>query len=441
MFELCQPEPRSHRNTLADNRNHWSCPYVWRLRSAAPLRQSYLPDNNKRNSIVPASDSTATTKTPESLTIRITRCLRAFRPAQLPVDGKERLRAMLGALVGIFVAAWFSRAAGNVLASSIWLVAPLGASAVLVFAVPASPLAQPWAVVGGNTLSALVGILCCVFIHEPALAAAAAVALSIGVMFQLRCLHPPGGAMALLMVLMHVTQIQFAWFPALLNSVLLVLAGIVYNSLTGRRYPHVQLQSRNNSSTNSRFNSTDLDVVLTRYNQVLDVSRDDLESILQATEMESYRRRVGEIRCGDIMSRDLITVDYAATLEEAWALMQQHRIKALPVVDKHRRILGIVTLADFMHHANVKAPGHLADRLRTLLHRTTTLHTDKPEVVGQIMTSQVRVASENRHMVELLPLFSEGGHHHIPIIDTTSRLVGIITQSDFVRVLYGTAQS
>jgi CBS domain-containing membrane protein len=380
------------------------------------------------------------------LTAKVARWFRAFRPAQLPVDARERLRAVFGALVGVLVAAWLSRLAAGALASSVWLVAPLGASAVLVFAVPASPLAQPWAVVGGNTLSALAGILSCTFINEPALAAAVAVALAIGVMFQMRCLHPPGGAMALLMVLMHVTTIPFAWFPALINSALLVLAGIVYNSLSGRRYPHVQLieQGKTGAShaglNGGRFSSADLDVVLARYNQVLDVSRDDLESILQATEMESYRRRVGEIRCGDIMSRDLITVDYAATLEEAWALMREHRIKALPVVDKQRRILGIVTLADFMRHANVSVHGDIGDRLRTLLRRTTTLHTDKAEVVGQIMTAQVRVASENRHVVELLPLFSEGGHHHIPIIDGTSRLVGIITQSDFVRVLYGSAQ-
>jgi hypothetical protein len=54
-----------------------------------------------------------------------------------------------------------------------WLVAPLGASAVLVFAVPSSPLAQPWSVIGGNTLSALVGAACAHFIHDPAWAAAA----------------------------------------------------------------------------------------------------------------------------------------------------------------------------------------------------------------------------------------------------------------------------
>lgn len=385
-------------------------------------------------------ESTADDPASKSLTA-IKRWFNALRPAQLPVDAKERLRAVLGALLGMTMAAWLSHIAAQLYGANIWLVAPLGASAVLVFAVPASPLAQPWAVVGGNTCSALVGILCCSFIQQPIIAAAVAVALAIGVMFQMRCLHPPGGAMALLMVLSRVTQFEFALFPAFTNSLLLVLAGMIYNSATKRRYPHVQLIDQGKPATsNSRFSSADLDVVLARYNQVLDVSRDDLESILQATEMEAYRRRVGEIRCADIMSRQLITVDYAATLEEAWTLMREHRIKALPVVDKQRRILGIVTLADFMRHANINEHGHLGDKLRMLLRRTTTLHTDKPEVVGQIMTSQVRVASADRHVVELLPLFSEGGHHHIPIIDQDSRLVGIITQSDFVRVLYGNAQ-
>lgn len=385
-------------------------------------------------------ESTADDPASKSLTA-IKRWFNALRPAQLPVDAKERLRAVLGALLGMTMAAWLSHIAAQLYGANIWLVAPLGASAVLVFAVPASPLAQPWAVVGGNTCSALVGILCFSFIQQPIIAAAVAVALAIGVMFQMRCLHPPGGAMALLMVLSRVTQFEFALFPAFTNSLLLVLAGMIYNSATKRRYPHVQLIDQGKPpASNSRFSSADLDVVLARYNQVLDVSRDDLESILQATEMEAYRRRVGEIRCADIMSRQLITVDYAATLEEAWTLMREHRIKALPVVDKQRRILGIVTLADFMRHANINEHGHLGDKLRTLLRRTTTLHTDKPEVVGQIMTSQVRVASADRHVVELLPLFSEGGHHHIPIIDQDSRLVGIITQSDFVRVLYGNAQ-
>ena len=163
-----------------------------------------------------------------------------------------------------------------------------------------------------------------------------------------------------------------------------MLAGIAYNSATGRRYPHVQILDRGpDNRVLGRFSSADLDNVLSRYNQVLDVSRADLETILQLTEMEAYRRRLGEIRCGDIMTRNLIVAEYATTLEEAWRLMRQHRIKALPVVDRHRHLLGIVTLADFMRHAKVDAQHSIGERLRELIRYTTTLHSTKPDVVGK----------------------------------------------------------
>ena len=170
------------------------------------------------------------------------------------------------------------------------------------------------------------------------------------------------------------------------------------------------------------------------------MSRDDLENILQLTEMQTLRRQLGEIRCSDIMSRTLVTAQYAMPLQEAWMLMRRHRIKALPVVDRHMRILGIVTLADFMRHANIEMHGSMRERLHAFLKQTTTVHTTKPEVVGQIMTSHVRVASADRHIVDLVPIFSDDGHHHIPIIDDDKRLVGIITESDFVRALYRTVE-
>ncbi|MDE1999912.1 MAG: CBS domain-containing protein, partial [Burkholderiales bacterium] len=172
------------------------------------------------------------------------------------------------------------------------------------------------------------------------------------------------------------------------------------------------------------------------YNQVLDVSRDDLEDLLQEAELEGYRRRMGEIRCSDIMTRSVTAVEFGDSLQEAWHLMREQKIKALPVVDRSRRIVGIVTLADFMRAARVDGPQGLAARLREFVLPDGLLHSDKPEVVGQIMTRQVRVTSEDRHAVELMPLFTEGGHHHIPVIDEDKRLVGMITQSDFVRALY-----
>lgn len=364
--------------------------------------------------------------------------LGAFVPAPVMVDATERWRAVAGALLGLLLTAWAGQWLLGMSLTGTWLVAPLGASAVLVFAAPASPLAQPWSVVGGNSVSALVGVLCSMMLPDPTLAGAVAVALAIAVMLAMRCLHPPGGAMALSVVLAHAAHGHFAIGAAMVDSVVLVLAGVVYNAATGRRYPHTQLAPARNQGdgVGARFKSADLDAVLARYNQVLDVSRDDLENILQAAELESYRRRMGEIRCQDVMSRNVVAVQFGSSLQEAWQLMRSHQIKALPVIDLSRRIVGIITMADFMREARIdQAPG-MAHRLREFIRPDGLSTSDKPEVVGQIMTRQVRVVSQDRHAIELMPLFTESGHHHIPVIDEDRRLAGIITQSDFVRALH-----
>ena len=365
----------------------------------------------------------------------------SFWPARVQVGFRERVRVFVGAGVGIVVTALVSRwwfDAGGV--AGPWLAAPLGASAVLVFAVPASPLAQPWAVVGGNTLSALVGTLCAMFIGDAAWAGGVAVALAIALMFSLRCLHPPGGATALLAAL-SASSFHFAVFPMLANSTLLVVAGVLYNRLTGRRYPHAQLRAVPTTPDSSRFRTVDLDAALAHYNQVLDVSRDDLEELLHFAEAAAYKRNFGDLRCADIMSKAPVSVQFGTLLGDAWQLMRSRRIKALPVTDRASRIVGIVTVADFMRLANLDRHDAIGARLRSLVSRDGLVHSNKAEVVGQIMTREVRVATSTRHVSELVPLFSDEGHHHIPIIDGDNRLVGIITQSDVVRALYRSTQA
>jgi CBS domain-containing membrane protein len=362
-------------------------------------------------------------------------------PAPVRVDAREKWRAVAGAAVGILVAGVISRWLAGMGGLSPWLVAPMGASAVLVFAVPASPLAQPWSVIGGNTISALVGTLCVLTIPDPALAGAVAVGLAIAAMFQLRCLHPPGGASALLVVLTHTTSFQFSAFPVLVNSLLMVAAGMLYNSFTGRPYPHSQTaHAPAPPPDRSRFTTSDLDAALAHYNQVLDVSRDDLENLLHFAESEAYRRNLGALRCRDVMAKNPVSVQFGTPLEEAWALMRDRRIKALPVTDRVGRIVGIVTVADFMRRVDAGQHEGIAARLLALVRPSGVSHTDRPEVVGQIMTRRVQVSSADRYLSELVPIFSEEGHHHIPIIDADQRLVGMITQSDLVKALYRAVQ-
>jgi len=144
----------------------------------------------------------------------------------------------LGASIGLILV--FTTAKYLIESSGIdeWLMASLGASALLVFALPGSPMAQPWAVIAGNTLSALAGISCFHLIGQPLLALPAAAALSILGIFVLRCLHPPAAAVSLIVVLGHIGSYRYAFFPVMVDSVLLVLAGAVYSNLTGKPYPN-----------------------------------------------------------------------------------------------------------------------------------------------------------------------------------------------------------
>jgi hypothetical protein len=108
--------------------------------------------------------------------------LRSFRPRRAPVSASDVARGAAGAFAGILVTALIGRALGWGPAELPWLVAPMGASSVLLFAVPASPLAQPWSIMGGNVSAGVVGIAAAQHVHDPRLAAAVGVSGAVAVM-------------------------------------------------------------------------------------------------------------------------------------------------------------------------------------------------------------------------------------------------------------------
>ena len=157
---------------------------------------------------------------------------------QPAVSWPERLRASTGALVGLTLVFVIAKILGELVSINEWLMASLGASALLVFALPGSPMAQPWAVMAGNGVSALIGITAFILIPEPLVAMPIAASLSILGMFVLRCLHPPAAAVALIVVIGHVDHYRYVFFPVLVDSALLVLMAGIYSNLTGKQYPN-----------------------------------------------------------------------------------------------------------------------------------------------------------------------------------------------------------
>lgn len=359
------------------------------------------------------------------------------------VKWPERMRSALGALIGI---AFTGGSMHLLLGPNVnipLLVAPMGASAVLLFGVPASPLAQPWSIIGGNLVSATVGVACAMLISDPVAAAALAVGVAIAVMFALRCVHPPSGAVALTAVVggpaIHALGFRFVLEPILIQSAALLGAALVYHAVTGHRYPHAVRAAPSVPQTPASGNSitrADLEAVLNRRGELLDIDPEDLETLFRETQLQAYARTFSELSCRDVMSAPVVSITPDTTLRAAADLLQRHSIKALPVVDKRQHVAGIVTRADLANKPK-SADLRLMEALSARLFKRDAT---RGRLVSTVMTTHVRTVSTSTPIVELVPLFADDGHHHIPVIDSHDRLVGIITQSDLIAGLYRQTQ-
>ncbi len=124
-----------------------------------------------------------------------------------------------------------------------FLMASFGASIVLVFGVPSSPLAQPRNVIGGQFISAIAGVTCDLLLgYHFMLADCTSVSAAIFCMTITKSLHPPGGATALLAVVgsenIKSLGYTYAIVPCLIGSSLIVCLGYLFARFTGKKdYP------------------------------------------------------------------------------------------------------------------------------------------------------------------------------------------------------------
>lgn len=202
-----------------------------------------------------------------------------------PASHMEKLLSALGAFLGILGVLIISHGVLGGQGTAL-VVTSIGASAVLLFAAPHSPLSQPWPVLGGHMLSSAIGITCVLLIHDTLTAAAVAVALSIAVMYYLRCLHPPGGAAALAVVMggqaVHTLGYAYLVVPLLLNVLVLLSVAMLFNApFKHRRYPLWMANLATDHETpeveeKSMIAHSDLVYALSQIDSFIDVTEDDL---------------------------------------------------------------------------------------------------------------------------------------------------------------------
>lgn len=370
----------------------------------------------------------------------------SFIPEHQPLPLREQLTVALVSALAILLTGGVSlTVVGG--AGAPWLAMSMGASAILLFGLPGSPLAQPWSFVGGHLVSAAIGIACYQAIPSLWIACGVASGLAIAAMLLLRCLHPAGGAICLITILggepIHKLGFHFLWMPLGLNLALMLGLALLINNVmlkhpypARRKAPNVHKSGDLPPLARAGLTPEDIAASMRELGVMVDVTQAELGKLIEGAQMQAAQRRVGAIRCRDIMSTSLATVEFATPLDRAWELLYTHKVNALPVVDNYRHVIGIITLIDFLKAAQLNRPDKLRERLRAFLQPNGKTHSDKAEAVGQIMTKSVFTAGADMHIVALVGMLSDRGMHHVPIVDERNKLCGMVTQSDLIAALF-----
>ncbi len=317
-----------------------------------------------------------------------------FFTASVWVRPAERFRTGFGAVLGLlFVGVcglWLHRQFHVPIA----LIAPLGASSVLLFAVPASPLAQPWSIVGGNLVAGLVSLFVGSLMPQPELAAALAVGLSIAAMASLRCLHPPSGAVALLAVMEAGKAadhgLGFLLWGVMANSVLLLLAAVLYHRLTGHLYPEFLRRPAQPSSTPAAQEAATARIVsevLTDSDEILDISTEELRGLYDRISLRLAVTKHDALDCRALMLPMPEALSPDLSLTKAFDALLHQPQQAMLVTDDHARVIGLVTLSDFTAKAELGGESirvALGQRLRN----AARLRPAPNQIVRDIMQSE-----------------------------------------------------
>lgn len=197
-----------------------------------------------------------------------------------PVSRKEKAISAAGGLVAILSVIVITQSLLGLTGAGM-MIASMGASAVLLFAVPHGQLSQPWPVLAGHVFSAAIGVFCARNIPHISLAAACAVGAAIGVMHHCKCIHPPGGATALTAVIggtgVRELGYAFIWHPVLLNAAVMVTIAVAFNYLfRWRRYPAFWHEHYSPEPEDAEISHEEVVTALQSFDSFVDITEDDL---------------------------------------------------------------------------------------------------------------------------------------------------------------------
>jgi CBS domain-containing protein len=136
-------------------------------------------------------------------------------------------------------------------------------------------------------------------------------------------------------------------------------------------------------------------------------------------------------RVDDVMTREVVSVDEETPYRDLVDLLISRRVSAVPVVDRHDRVTGLVSEADLLH--KVEAAGPPSPRIFDTWRRG-----DRAKARGRtardVMTSPVVTAEASLSLAAAARRMQREHVKRLPVVDHQGHLIGIVTRSDLLKV-------
>lgn len=169
--------------------------------------------------------------------------------------------------------------------------------------------------------------------------------------------------------------------------------------------------------------------------------------VLSPVQVVKVARRTGSalpahLKVADVMNHDVISVTSDTPVGELVSLLLERGLRAMPVVDAERRVIGIVTDVDLLQRGVSQLPLHLQQLLpgtERAAHLAAVAA--RPERAADVMTPNPTTISARDSLTQAALVMTEHDHKRLPVVDEAGRLVGMLSRSDLLQTVANTFAS
>ncbi|MGB8689393.1 MAG: CBS domain-containing protein [Microcoleus sp.] len=143
----------------------------------------------------------------------------------------------------------------------------------------------------------------------------------------------------------------------------------------------------------------------------------------------------------DLMTREPLTARPEMSLKEVIKILADRRISGLPVVDEHDLLIGIISETDLMWRETGVTPPAYIMVLDSVIYLENPsryeqeLHKALGQTVGEVMSRDPVSIAPEKSVQEAAKLLHDRHIHRLPVLDTTGKVIGILTRGDIVRAM------